>query len=248
LLHALQQLEAAVIICAAGDIHGALDRMYTGVLAFELALAVRFEWVLHVGDFGAWPDPDRIDKATKKHDGAGNFPAWFAERRSAPRKTLFIKGNHEDFVWLDAQHDPEVLPGVFYLRNGRTMDLGEGHQVLRVGGVGGCFGPSNFERRSSTLQGYAKRHYTRDEIETLSAHADLDIVLTHEAPACASSDTAEAKASSARPLDSTSCSRAHGPVSASSATITRGSTPRSRACAASGSTRGTTPAASSPSR
>jgi hypothetical protein len=28
----------AVIICAAGDIHGALDRMYEDVLAFEAAL------------------------------------------------------------------------------------------------------------------------------------------------------------------------------------------------------------------
>ena len=45
-----------------------MDRLYEDVLAFEAALGVRFEWVLHVGDFGVWPDP-RIEKATKKHDG-----------------------------------------------------------------------------------------------------------------------------------------------------------------------------------
>lgn len=172
-----------MIICAAGDIHGALDRMYVGVLAFEAALGVRFDWLLHVGDFGVWPDPSRVDGATKRHDGAGDFPAWFAERRAAPRPTLFIKGNHEDFVWLDAQPSSEVLPSLHYLRNGHVHELVAGDEMLRVGGVGGCFGPSNFERRSSTLQGYAKRHYTRDEIATLGAHADLDIVLTHDAPA-----------------------------------------------------------------
>jgi hypothetical protein len=96
---------------------------------------------------------------------------------------LFIKGNHEDFVWLDAQPSSEVLPGLHYLRNGHVRALVAGDEVLRIGGVGGCFGPSNFERRSSTLQGYAKRHYTRDEIATLSARTDLDIVLTHDAPA-----------------------------------------------------------------
>ncbi len=53
-----------MLICAAGDIHGAMDRMYEDVLAFETALGVRFEWVLHVGDFGVWPDVNRIDKAT----------------------------------------------------------------------------------------------------------------------------------------------------------------------------------------
>jgi len=63
-----------VLICAAGDIHGAMDRMYEDVLAFEAALGVRFEWVLHVGEFGVWPDANRIAKATKKHDGAGDFP------------------------------------------------------------------------------------------------------------------------------------------------------------------------------
>jgi len=105
---------------------------------------------------------------------------WFAERRTAPRKTVFIKGNHEDFVWLDAQRDPELLPGLFYLRNGRTMDLAEGRETVRVGG---CYGPSDLERQSRQLQGYAKRHYTGDEIEALCKADAVDILLVHDAPA-----------------------------------------------------------------
>lgn len=172
-----------MILCAGGDIHGALDRFYRDILAFEAALGLRFEAVLHVGDFGVWPDPSRIDKATRKHDGAGDFPVWLADRRGAPRKTIFIKGNHEDFVWLDAQPRSEVLPGLFYLRSGQTIDLGEGRDVVRVGGVGGCYGPGDFERRSKQLQSYAKRHYTRDEIETLCGTGAVDILLVHDAPA-----------------------------------------------------------------
>lgn len=172
-----------MLICAAGDIHGAMDAMYEDVLAFEANLDVRFEWVLHVGDFGVWPDASRIDKATRKHDGAGDVPTWLAERRATPRKTLFIKGNHEDFVWLDAQHRAEVLPGLFYLRNGRTLDIGEGKDAIRVGGVGGCYGPSDYERPSKNLQSYAKRHYTKDEIEQLGRADAVDIVLVHDAPA-----------------------------------------------------------------
>ncbi|MGE5787175.1 MAG: hypothetical protein ACM3ZE_21455 [Myxococcales bacterium] len=189
-------LGAFVILCAAGDIHGKLDEMYAGVLAFEAALGVRFAFVLHVGDFGVWPDPARVDGATRRHDGTGDFPTWLAERRAAPRPTIFIKGKHEDFVWLDAQPSPEVLPDLHYLRNGQVRELIAGDEVLRIGGIGGCFGPSNFDRRSSTLRGYAKRHYTRDEIATLSEHANLDIVLTHDArAACASSTIGAAKAS-----------------------------------------------------
>src|SRR5208282_132050 len=51
------------------------------------------------------------------------------------------------------------------------------------GGVGGCYGPSDYRRRSDLLQGYAKRHYTSDEIERLLDVNGIDIVLTHDAPA-----------------------------------------------------------------
>ncbi len=172
-----------MILCAVGDIHGAMNRMYDGILEFECALQVTFDWVLHVGDFGIWPDAKRIDKATLKHDGAGDFPAWLAEHRITPRKTVFIKGNHEDFMWLDAQPNIEISPGLFYLKNGKTFELTGSHETARIGGIGGCFGPSNFERPSKTLQGYSKRHYTRDEIETLCGGEAIDILLTHDAPA-----------------------------------------------------------------
>jgi hypothetical protein len=172
-----------VLLCAAGDIHGAIERLYEEVLAFERALDLTFDWVLHVGDFGIWPDAARVDGPTKRHDGAGDFPAWLAGKRSAPRPTVFIKGNHEDFVWLDAQASSEIAPGLRYLRNGTTHELTAGDERLVVGGVGGCHGPSNFERPGSTLRGYAKRHYTRDEIERLSVRGDLDLLLTHDAPA-----------------------------------------------------------------
>jgi predicted phosphohydrolase len=168
-----------MIICAAGDIHGAIEQLYDDVLAFEESLGVRFEWVLHVGDFGVWPDPNRVDGATKRHDGAGDFPAWWLGQRAAPRRTLFIKGNHEDFVWLDAQPRSEILPNLFYLSNGLTFELGG----ISVGGVGGCHGPSNFERRSRDLHGAAKRHYTREDIGNLIAAGPVDVLLTHDAPA-----------------------------------------------------------------
>lgn len=173
-----------MFICAAGDIHGAMERLYADVFVFEAALGVRFDYVLHVGDFGIWPDPDRIDKATRHHDGAGDFPRWLSARRPVPRRTVFIKGNHEDFAWLEAQRKVELLPGLSYLRNGTKMDLEDpGGGTIRVGGVGGCYGPSNYERRSDTLQGYAKRHYTQDEIGRLAGAVGIDIVLTHDAPA-----------------------------------------------------------------
>lgn len=173
-----------MFICAAGDIHGAMVRLYDDVRAFEASLGIRFDWVLHVGDFGVWPDPARIDRASRSHDGAGDFASWLADGRLVPRSTVFIKGNHEDFAWLDAQRNLEVLPGLVYLRNGCTFALADGRgQTVRVGGVGGCYGPSDYARPSRRLQGYAMRHYTHDEVNRLVAASGVDIVLTHDAPA-----------------------------------------------------------------
>jgi hypothetical protein len=173
-----------MFICAAGDIHGAMDRLYENVIAFETLLGIRFDQVLHVGDFGIWPDPARVDRATRHHEGAGDFPVWLRENRGVPRATVFIKGNHEDFLWLDARQDAEVLPGLTYLPNGCAIDIEDrGGGSIRVGGVGGCYGPSDYLRRSELLQGYAKRHYTGDEIKRLAVVGVVDIVLTHDAPA-----------------------------------------------------------------
>lgn len=169
-----------MIICAAGDIHGALGRFYDDVLAFEAALGTRFDWVLHVGDFGIWPDPSKIDGASRRHGGAGDFPTWHTEKRGMPRPTLFVKGNHDDVAWLAARGGPEILPGLWHLRNGSTFRLAP--SFLTVGGVGGCYGPSDYGRPSKRLQGYAKRHYARDEIETLAARGHVDVLLLHDAP------------------------------------------------------------------
>jgi len=118
------------------------------------------------------------------------------------------------------------------------MDLGEGHETVRVGGVGGCFGPKDLERQSKHLQGYAKRHYTRDEIEMLCKGASVDILLVHDAPAGVRFERHRQGigwVSEAAGLDQLVAGVR--PKSASSATITRASMARWPGSAASGSTR-----------
>ena len=114
--------------------------------------------VLCDAEFGVWPDPENIDRATRDHEGAGDFPRWLADGRGAPRPTWFIKGNHEDFDWIDSRKSAELLPGFHYIPNGRAVDLPDGKGAIRVAGLGGCYGPSDYERRK--LQGYSKRHYS----------------------------------------------------------------------------------------
>ncbi len=175
-----------MILCASGDIHGSLNRFASDLLAFEEKLGVRFEHVLNVGDVGIWPDRRRMDKATRNHGGPGDFPDWLAERRAVPRPTVFVKGNHEDFMWIEEQRSAgvmEVLPGLRYLPNGEVTSFEADGERMTVGGIGGCFGPSDYERPASSLQSWFQRHFTHDEVSRLADHAKLDILLLHDAPA-----------------------------------------------------------------
>ena len=171
------------MICVGGDIHRRITDFYDGVLAFEEALGCAFSAVLHVGDFGVWPDPQRIDRATRKHDGAGEFARWRDGGLPVPRRTIFIKGNHEDFDWLAEHGSSEVLPGPSLLANGETRTVTVGGASIVVGGIGGCWSPRDFERASSSLQGRERSHYTRDEIERLLRGPPVDLLLLHDAPA-----------------------------------------------------------------
>ena len=49
-----------MMLCVSGDTHGATNRLYAEVVAFEGALGARFDHILRVGDFDVWPDPSRV--------------------------------------------------------------------------------------------------------------------------------------------------------------------------------------------
>jgi len=168
-----------MLLAVGGDIHGKLNIFFRDILALEKQLGLRFDHVLHVGDFGIWPDPSKVDKATRKHNEAGDFPHWFKNNTSAPRPTSFINGNHEDFDFL--QGKKEILPNLNYIPSGTSIEIQSLSKkgTISVAGLGGCYGPSDYKRKSKDLQGYAKRHYTEDQIQNLPR---ADILLLHDAP------------------------------------------------------------------
>ncbi|MGD0837032.1 MAG: metallophosphoesterase [Polyangia bacterium] len=172
-----------MLICAAGDIHGKIDRLYAEVAAFERNPGRPFDMVLHVGDFGIWPDPTRTDKATRGRDGAGDFPVWYAERRRAPRRTIFVKGNHEDFDFLKSLKTSEVLPDLYYLRNGLIAKW----DGLRVAGLGGCHSERDSDTPAVKSRQASPSHYTLAETQRLLGGKSIeseriDVLVTHDAP------------------------------------------------------------------
>jgi predicted phosphodiesterase len=167
-----------LLVCGVGDVHGRLDRLAELVAGFEAHLGTPFDLLLQVGDLGAWPDHDKVDKATRRHGDAGDFAAWRRDGRAWPRPGLFIKGNHEDFDFLARHAGAEVLPGLRHLPGAGVFEVGG----LRIGGIGGNFSPSDWPREARNLRDRARRHYTHDEVGRLALQR-FDVLLTHDAPA-----------------------------------------------------------------
>jgi hypothetical protein len=115
--------------------------------------------------------------------------------------------------------------------------LGNVAAVHTIGCLGGCFGPSDLDRPSKDLQGYAKRHYTRDEIQMLCRSVSVDILLVHDAPAGVRLVKHRQGLGWVRRPGSMNSPRACDQEYAFSATTTPGSTPKLAVFAAWGSTR-----------
>jgi hypothetical protein len=50
-----------------------------------------------------------------------------------------------------------------------------------VAGIGGCYGASDYELPTKKLQGGARRHYTREQVERVGKHGRIDVLLLHDA-------------------------------------------------------------------
>lgn len=170
-----------------GDTHGKLDEMYTHVRKWEQTNNAIIDLILQVGDFGAFPNPNRLDHATQKHhlrnDGKVDieqFPRYLSGEKIAPTPTIFIKGNHEDFDFLEGKENTFIAENLYYLGNGSIVE----RNGVRIGGIGGNRSGSDKYFSAEKLHGWRRRHFTQADIERLHAsaeqHGGLDILLTHD--------------------------------------------------------------------
>jgi hypothetical protein len=104
-----------MLIGFVGDVHGHVFEALAAVITWQQRRGQRFDFLVQVGDMGAYPDPRRADEATVAHLAVDPSEADFA-RLLSPEGGLaaavrqaraelavpihFLRGNHEDFGWL----------------------------------------------------------------------------------------------------------------------------------------------------
>lgn len=179
-------------IAFVGDLHGRVFHCLAAVLAC-IRERGPLDVVVQVGDLGAFPDPTKLDEATKRFARDDPTELDFARltdassepadalgkaRAALPSPILFIRGNHEDVAYLD-----RCLGG----SDGRTaavdpFDLfhvvADG-TVLQIGGarVGFCGGADYIPGEDVSLHGI------RDEAcQQLRSSAPVEVLVTHDGP------------------------------------------------------------------
>jgi hypothetical protein len=193
--------DAPLRVAVFGDVHGHLTLAYRLVKRWERENAAAIDLILQVGDLGAFPPPYRLDKATKRFaerdpDELG-FATYFeggdeAEEvlgpdapaeRAVDAPLVFVRGNHEDFVFLadvaaggEPPQPTDPYQKILYLPNGARFTFRRGALALAVGALGGISldgGPGRDP---------ASEFYTAGEARRLRAGGPLDVLLTHEPP------------------------------------------------------------------
>lgn len=157
-----------------GDIHCRLNLMYQKVQENG-----QVDAIFQLGDFGTFLDPSRLDKGTRKHDGfMPDFMEYYGGKREAPILTYFIKGNHEDFDFLETHENKEVAKNIIYLANQAIVRPDD---KIKIGVLGGNWSGKYYQREKKDIPGGRRRHFNFEDVDFFRKH-HVDILLMHDCP------------------------------------------------------------------
>ena len=158
-------------IAFVGDLHGKIDLMLEKTIDADI--------IIQLGDFGTFIDESRMDRATRKHEGIGDFIDYFDGKKKFPKPVYFIHGNHDDFDVIDEiKYDP--VDNLTYLENGKVYEIAG----FRIGAVGGNYSEVRFPlpKEHPKLQGKRRKHFNHQDISSFLGQYRIDIFVTHDAP------------------------------------------------------------------
>jgi Icc-related predicted phosphoesterase len=172
-----------------GDVHGCVLHALGALVALQTHRGIRLDAAIQVGDLGAYPTPERMDRPSRRF--AAENPAqtdFFRLLNPTPRLSsavrlalaqvppvLFVSGNHEDFVWLTGLHEAVGSSIVPVDPLGAFRHVECGHQIViagqRIAFLGRIESPGYMDLDDAA---YASLLAT--------APGSVDILVTHDGP------------------------------------------------------------------
>jgi Icc-related predicted phosphoesterase len=176
-------------IAFVGDVHGCVLHALGALAALQRQRGIRLDAAIQVGDLGAYPGPERMDRPSRRFAAENPAQADFfrlldpapglsaALRRALQQvpPVLFVSGNHEDFEWLAHLHEANAASVVPVDPVGAFRHVVCGHVAVvagqRIAFLGRIESPGYMDLDSAA--------YT----SLLAADAgSADILVTHDGP------------------------------------------------------------------
>ena len=164
-------------ILLAGPVEGYLTPL------FDRAKLQETHWVVVAGDLGIWPDPHRMDRASRQH-ASKEFALRYvgADARPIMVPVLTIAGVHDDNRFLQsriAANNTEVLSNVHWLAQGYKTNIGFelDQEPCRVTGLGRAYSESTYQGDGGKR---SHRHYSRRDIERACSSGPTDLLVIYE--------------------------------------------------------------------
>lgn len=180
-----------MLIAFVGDVHGCVLHAMAALLRLERAEDHRPDAVVQVGDFGAFPGPDRLESVDREYvalsPAQGDVfrlldpsPALASAlrrfRRRLARPVIVVSGNHEDHDWLDEKHRESATDRVAIDDFGIFEHVADG-SVLQLDGLAIAF-------LGRVDAPGARCHFDAVAMDALMAlePGAVDILVTHDGP------------------------------------------------------------------
>jgi len=181
-------------IAAFGCLHGMLDEMYQAVERYETQNNAHIEFVIVCGDCQTVRHSDDLLclAVPNKYKKMGDFYEYYSGKKTIPKLTIFIGGNHEASNYLmTLPYGGWVCENFYYLGYAGVIR----YKGLRIAGVSGIYNyhschKGRYERMpldDSTIRSvYHTRKLDIFRLQLLSKNADekdpVDIFLSHDWP------------------------------------------------------------------
>mmetsp|Transcript_45887 Transcript_45887/g.139359 ORF Transcript_45887/g.139359 Transcript_45887/m.139359 type:complete len:565 (-) Transcript_45887:91-1785(-) len=180
-------------IAVQGCCHGALDRIYATIEAYDAAHSNKppIDLLLCCGDFQALRNSSDLDTIAvpPKYREMGSFYKYYSGQVKAPVLTLFIGGNHEASGYLqELFYGGWVAPNIYYLGAAGIVNFGG----VRIAGLSGIFKSHDFEKgrfefppydNSSLRSVYHVRNVEVYRLKCIQGGSKgVDVMISHDWP------------------------------------------------------------------
>lgn len=178
------------------DIHGKILLPFKLVGLYQQTTGEKVDLILQCGDMGAYPDLNKLDKATLKHAKYNRDELGFAEGfvkvdaaiqqflEKLDLEMICVRGNHEDHDYLDEleqTHQKEnrfpidIYKKVWVCKSGKIQRYSKHREELVFVGVG-RIGDRKGRLEKRFIQTYEKQVIKK----LLNTKEDFDLLLSHD--------------------------------------------------------------------